>query len=40
VIGPALNRNPTSESFTIAEQMASGRMRFGAELQALGHWCS
>ncbi|MFE1437464.1 NAD-dependent epimerase/dehydratase family protein [Streptomyces sp. NPDC058739] len=30
VIGPALNADPTSESFTIARQMADGRARFGA----------
>ncbi|MFF0384358.1 NAD-dependent epimerase/dehydratase family protein [Streptomyces sp. NPDC004286] len=35
VIGPALNSAPTSESFTIARQMASGRMRLGAPRIAL-----
>ncbi|MGW4303275.1 NAD-dependent epimerase/dehydratase family protein [Streptomyces sp. NPDC004646] len=35
VIGPALNSAPTSESFTIARQMASGRMRRGAPRIAL-----
>ncbi|MEU6577515.1 NAD-dependent epimerase/dehydratase family protein [Streptomyces sp. NPDC046805] len=35
VIGPALNADPTSESFTIAKQMASGQMRMGAPRIAL-----
>ncbi|MFG3044949.1 NAD-dependent epimerase/dehydratase family protein [Streptomyces sp. NPDC048241] len=35
VIGPALNSAPTSESFTIARQMAGGRMRLGAPRIAL-----
>ncbi|MGW1840545.1 NAD-dependent epimerase/dehydratase family protein [Streptomyces sp. NPDC002067] len=35
VIGPALNAAPTSESFTIVRQLASGRMRFGAPRVAL-----
>ncbi|MER7305195.1 hypothetical protein E5082_22940 [Streptomyces griseoluteus] len=35
VIGPVLNSAPTSESFTIARQMASGRMRCGAPRIAL-----
>lgn len=35
VIGPALNAAPTSESFTIARQMADGRARFGAPRVAL-----
>lgn len=30
VIGPALNADPTSESFSIARQMVSGQARFGA----------
>ncbi|MET7507055.1 NAD-dependent epimerase/dehydratase family protein [Streptomyces albidoflavus] len=35
VIGPALNADPTSESFTIARQMISGEARFGAPRIAL-----
>lgn len=35
VIGPALNPDPTSESFTIARQMADGRTRFAAPRVAL-----
>ncbi|MFE5581489.1 NAD-dependent epimerase/dehydratase family protein [Kitasatospora sp. NPDC056531] len=35
VIGPALNDDPTSESFTIAGQLASGRARLGAPRVAL-----
>ncbi|GHB52066.1 hypothetical protein GCM10010377_48970 [Streptomyces viridiviolaceus] len=35
VIGPALNAAPTSESFTIAKEMASGKMRLGAPRIAL-----
>jgi dihydroflavonol-4-reductase len=35
VIGPALNPDPTSESFTIVKQMAGGRMRLGAPRIAL-----
>ncbi|RGD56395.1 NAD-dependent epimerase/dehydratase family protein [Kitasatospora xanthocidica] len=35
VIGPSLNPDPTSESFAIARQMASGEARFGAPRIAL-----
>lgn len=35
VIGPALNAAPTSESFTVVQQMISGRMRLGAPRIAL-----
>ena len=35
VIGPSLNRAPTSESFAIARQMAGGQLRFGAPRVAL-----
>ena len=35
VIGPALNPDPTSESFNIARQMADGRARFAAPRVAL-----
>ncbi|NBE50424.1 NAD-dependent epimerase/dehydratase family protein [Streptomyces boluensis] len=35
VIGPALNSSPTSESYTVARQLASGQLRFGAPRVAL-----
>ena len=35
MIDPALNADLTSKSFTIAKQMASGQMRFGALESAL-----
>ncbi|MGW9205704.1 NAD-dependent epimerase/dehydratase family protein [Embleya sp. NPDC055664] len=35
VVGPALNPDPTSESFTIARQMAGAAVRFGAPRVAL-----
>ncbi|MFJ4840594.1 NAD-dependent epimerase/dehydratase family protein [Streptomyces sp. NPDC088746] len=35
VIGPALNADPTSESFTIARELAGGQARFGAPRIAL-----
>lgn len=35
VIGPALNANPTSESFAIMRQLGSGDLRFGAPRLAL-----
>ena len=36
VIGPSLQRSPTSESFAIVRQLIGGQMRFGAPRVALG----